>query len=156
MRVCTYTCWTMHCNGSKQIPLSDWAYGENRTMTNSRDGCGVSGMSITVHLITHQFWSGTSSECGICYGVSPSAQQLCNRLTSLLPSLSFFPPVSLYLSLYSAHGWFGRVTWAVSYTQTIPEFLNARCVRGVTKSEKEFDEERCERTWKTKAVRQKL
>lgn len=72
------------------------AFSENRTMTNSRDGCGVSGTSITVHLITHPFWSGPSSECGICHGVSPSAQQLCNRLTTLLPSLS----VSLCLFIF--------------------------------------------------------
>lgn len=86
--MCTYARLTTHCNGSKEA-LPSGAFGEKRTVTNSRDGCGVSGTSITVHLITPPFWSGPSSECGICHGVSPSAQQLCNRLPPVLPSLSF-------------------------------------------------------------------
>lgn len=73
-------------------------------------------------------------------------------------SLPLLLSVSLYLSLYSAPGWFGRVTWAVSCTQAGPEFLTACCLRGDysdTESEREFDKERCKSTAKTKAVRER-
>lgn len=59
-------------------------FSENRAMTNSRDGCCVSGTSIT-----HSFWSGRSPECGVCRRVSPFAQQLYSHLTPPFPSLSF-------------------------------------------------------------------
>lgn len=73
-------------------------------------------------------------------------------------SLPLLLSVSLYLSLYSAPGWFGRVTWAVSCTQAGPEFLTACCLRGdyyEKESEREFDKERCKSTGKTKAVRER-
>lgn len=136
-----------YCN---RICPTSGGFIENRTVTNSNDGCSVSGASITVHLITHPFWSGPSSECGTCHKAFLCAQQLCNHLTSLLPSLSFFK--SLYLSLSSAPGWFGRVTWAVSCTQADPDFWSICCVFYETESESAFDKEA---TGKTQEERKK-
>lgn len=134
-----------YCN---RICPTSGGFIENRTVTNSNDGCSVSGASITVHLITHPFWSGPSSECGTCHKAFLCAQQLCNHLTSLLPSLSFFK--TLYLSLSSAPGWFGRVTWAVSCTQADPDFLSICCVFYETESESAFDKEATGKTQEEK------
>lgn len=126
----TYAHFTTYCNGSNEA----LRYEENRTVTNSRDGCSMSGTSITVHLITHPFWSGPSSECGICHRVSLSrALSLSFRSTALQSfnfstSLPLLLSESLYLSLSSAPGWFGRVTRAVSCAQAGPEFLTACCL----------------------------
>lgn len=81
----------------RRCPLSG-AFGENRTVTNSRDGCGVSGTSITVHLITHPFWSGPSSECGIYHGVSLSLRSAALQSFNSSASLALRLSVSLYLS----------------------------------------------------------
>lgn len=140
----------------RRFPLSG-TFSENRTATNSRDGCGVSGTSITVHLITHPFWSGPSSECGICHEVSPSAQQLCNRLTPLLPSLSFSLCLFIFpfiLLLGGSAGWQELLAAHRQAQSSEPPAVSGG-TRYETESEREFDKERCKSTGKTKAVKER-
>lgn len=44
----------MHVSAKKKKKVED-PFGKNGYMTSSSDGCGVSGISITVHLITLPF-----------------------------------------------------------------------------------------------------
>lgn len=110
-------------------------------------------MSITVHLITHPFRSGPGSECGICHGVSPSAQQLCNRLPPQLRSLSFslclfiFPFVVLLGGSAGRHELLARGRQDQSFKAPAVSVGGGYCD---TKCEKEFNNDRSKRVRKKK------
>lgn len=141
---------------NRHCPLSG-AFGEKRTWLIFRDGCSV---SITVHLITHPFRSGPGSECGICHGVSPSAQQLCNRLPPQLRSLSFslclfiFPFVVLLGGSAGRHELLARGRQDQSFKAPAVS-VGGWGVGGYcdTKCEKEFNNDRSKRVRKKKKQR---
>lgn len=67
-------------------------------------------------------WSGPRSECEMCLEVSRSVQQLCNRLTPLLPSLSFSLCLFIFILLFCS--WVAWTGWHEPLALCKPRVFN--------------------------------